>query len=47
MHIIYRFSEKLKAKIIDAFGGGRCPKCNEWIDDDEDTCQTCGYPWSD
>ncbi len=24
-----------------------CPKCGDWIDDDEDVCQTCGYPWTD
>ncbi len=32
---------------IVAYGGRRCPKCNDWIDADDDCCQTCGYPWSD
>jgi predicted amidophosphoribosyltransferase len=26
---------------------GSCPKCGGWIDEDDDCCQDCGYPWSD
>ena len=47
MRSILKFTEKLKLKIVLALGGGRCPKCNSWIDSDDDGCQTCGYPWSD
>ena len=35
--------KNLLKKITQLLKGG-CPRCGESLD--EDTCQTCGYPWS-
>lgn len=37
----------LLQKIKNNFTAGKCPKCGDWLGDDEEVCQTCGYPWSD
>ena len=29
------------------YGGYSCPRCGDWMCDDDDVCQTCGYPWND
>ena len=42
-----RIMKLILNRIKNYFGGGKCPKCGVWIDDDDDCCQTCGYPWTD
>lgn len=46
MSRVINLTKKLRTILMVAFGGGRCPKCGEWIDEGDDCCQTCGYPWN-
>ena len=39
--------KKIVRKFMNSMWGSKCPKCGEWMDQDEEVCQTCGYPWSD
>ncbi len=47
MELIKKIFKIAKEKMNILSFGFRCPKCGSWIHDDDDCCETCGYPYND
>jgi len=47
MKKIFKIAQNISETLAIVFRRGRCPKCGSRVDDDDDVCQTCGYPDTD